>query len=114
MFGETSVVQFDDWKGSLALDKKDLKCISEWAKEKNILYSNEYIVGANIYFLEPSNRFTITFKVSSINDDKIKKSQDFRSLIYNKETTLTPHQFIDLLVKYFKRINIVISAKGFD
>ncbi|MEZ2756160.1 hypothetical protein ACBQ54_00360 [Providencia vermicola] len=114
MFGEVAATQFDDWKGSLALDKKELKSISSWAKEKNILYNNERILGANIYFSEPSNKFTITFKVSSATDDKIKKSQDVKSLIYNKEITLTPHQLIDLLVKYSKRINIILSAKDFD
>lgn len=114
MFGEIAVTQFDDWKGSLALDKKALKSISSWAKGKNILYSDERILGANISFLEPSNKFTVTLKVSSATDDKIKKSQDLKSLIYNKEITLTPHQFIDLLVKHSKRINIILSAKGFD
>lgn len=81
MFGEVALTQFNDWKGSLAIDKKELKSISSWAKEKSILYKNERILGAHIYFSEPSNKFTITFKVSSVTDYKIKTPQALKSLI---------------------------------
>ncbi|MBG5918983.1 hypothetical protein AB6H27_22690 [Providencia huaxiensis] len=114
MFGESAAVQYDDWKGTIALDRNDQKSITYWARNQNIINDNDNIFGFDIWFSEISKTFTIKFKTSVSSYDEIKKSQNPESCFIDKETTLEPHQFIELLANHFKRINIIASVKGFE
>ncbi|HHR6502546.1 TPA: hypothetical protein ACS8CD_003106 [Providencia alcalifaciens] len=114
MFGESAAVQYDDWKGTIALDRNDQKSITYWARDQNIINGSENIFGFDIWYSETLKNFTIKFKTSTSSYDEIKQSQNPESFFINKETTLEPLQFIDLLANHFKRINIIASVKGFD
>ncbi|EPK3134112.1 hypothetical protein I9723_003344 [Morganella morganii] len=114
MFGKKAAVQYDDWKGTVTLDKDDLNDISDWAVNEKITNDNERVFGFEIQYSKIANTFSITLNTTKFSFDEIKNSQQPNDLISNKNISLTPEQFIELLTNRFKRINIIACSKALD
>ncbi|MGL6316656.1 hypothetical protein [Vibrio sp. WXL103] len=98
-------VQYDDWKGSVALDDADDLDVTQYAKDQGKIPQEALIVGVDAYFHSISNEFSVKLYYST------ESLRDVDVVPNNFQTVSLDIPAVEFL-KLFKRVNIAFSWHG--
>lgn len=111
-------VQYNDWKGTAALDDADLKDIRKFMQERGLLNDDEFLIGMKLWLGELhgdeiERPFVHAFVINA---------QDFEAAKRTLDTTADPLPLkkvevdlsMDEFLLLFKRFAISVSWSGLD
>lgn len=105
MLNRVASTQYNDWTGGVALDDADIESLSDYARKKGFIGSNDVIYGFEASYNHLTKEMMVTISYSHLGFDDFKSSN---KKLLTKSFDLPASDFLDL----FKRINMAVAKKG--